>query len=172
MSASNVKIGNFNRHLIKQSLRSKKGKKVLVAGLMLTSMVDMFSLLVIFLLQSFSNSPQVIEIKKGITLPAALSAGITVDAPVLAVSATEVVLDQKKIGVTSEVLRDPAEMIRILQELRGRWVQAHPTEKFVGEIHLQADRLLSAPLISEFMSILNSQSYTSIQLAVVAGGGS
>lgn len=166
-----LRVGTFNRHFVARKHKKKNYKKIIVASLTLTSMVDMFSLLVIFLLQSFSNSPEVMALSKGISLPAAVTAGASIDAPVLSISANEVVLDQKLVGEPAKVLGAPQPLLTRLQDLRGTWQAAHPTEKFTGDIHLQADRELPSTLVSQFISILISQGYSSVRLAVASGSG-
>ncbi len=142
----------------------------MVAGLMLTSMVDMFSLLVIFLLQSFSNSPEVMALSKNLVLPAAISAAAPVDAPVLTLSKSEVLLDQKILGAHRTVADHPEALIKQLEQLKQTWAKAHPGAAFSGEVHLQADRDLSSAFVSRFVNILNSQGYSNVHLAVVSGG--
>ena len=169
IGSSALGMGRFQKHLLNSSCRKQKLKRTLVAGLMLTSMVDMFSLLVIFLLQSFSNSPQVMNLNKGVTLPVALSGSISKDAPVLSLSADEITLDNKVLGSTHSILESPQVLLTELQGIQKIWLQNHQNEKFDGEINLQADKNLSAPLVSEVMGILISQGFSSIQLAVVTG---
>ncbi len=159
----------FNRHLVARAFRAKSRKKMVIAGLMLTSMVDMFSLLVIFLLQSFSTSPELVVVAKNVQLPAAHSGREIKDAPVLAISEAGVYLDQKFVGVTADLLLDPAPLMDKLEQLRTLWQKTHPNQKFSGEINLQADRDIAASTVSRFMGMLPSQAYGSIQLAVVAG---
>ncbi len=171
LGTASLRIGNFNKHLLDSSKRKLKLKRTMVAGLMLTSMVDMFSLLVIFLLQSFSNNPQVVTLNKGLILPIALSGSMTSDAPVLSLTSEEVTLDSKVVGSTNKVLSAPQDLLKQLQDLRTTWSKNHINEKFAGEIHLQADKNLPAPLVSELIGILTSQGYASVQLTVVSGGG-
>ncbi len=138
---------------------------------MLTSMVDMFSLLVIFLLQSFSNSPEVMALTKGITLPVAVSAAAPIDAPLLTLTADQVLVDQKPVGTTKEILEQPAKLLKPLGELQKQWKTTHTQGDFKGEIHLQADKSLSSVLVSRIINIVNAQGYSSVHLAVVSGGG-
>ena len=137
---------------------------------MLTSMVDMFSLLVIFLLQSFSNSPEVMALTKGINLPVAVSASAPIDAPLLTLTTDHVLIDQKPVGTAKEVLEEPAKLLKPLQELQKQWKAAHSQTEFKGDIHLQADRGIPSTLVSRIINIVNAQGYTSVHLAVVSGG--
>ncbi|MEK6705724.1 MAG: biopolymer transporter ExbD [Bdellovibrionota bacterium] len=162
--------GTFNRHLVARAHRKSTRRKMLLVGLTLTSMVDMFSLLVIFLLQTFSTSPDLLIIAKGVTLPTAITGREIKDAPALSISTAGVFLDQKLVGKTNSLLKDPTPLMERLADLRSLWQKSHPKEKFRGEINLQADRELPSTIVSQFMAILPSQSYGSIQLAVVPGG--
>ena len=157
----------FSRHLIARRHARSRTKRNLVAGLMLTSMVDMFSLLVIFLLQSFSNSPEVMALAKDVRLPTALSASAAIDAPVLTMSQAQLLLDQRALGTAREVVQDPARLAKPLAELRARWQKSHPDAEFRGEINLQADTGLPSTLVSRVMNVLNGNGYTAVHLAVV-----
>lgn len=163
--------GTFAKHLVARERKKKTRKRVLLSALSLTSMVDMFSLLVIFLLQTFSSSPEIMAIAKGVELPTAGSGLELKDAPVLALSAEGVFLDQKWVGKTDELLRDPEPLMEKLADQRNLWAASHPNEAFHGQISLQADRELSSVIVSQFMALLPSQHFGSIQLAVVGKGG-
>ena len=164
-------IGAFERHLASRARGQARRKRNVVAGLMLTSMVDMFSLLVIFLLQTFSTSPELMTITKGVTLPTASSAQSFRDAPVLSISMDGVYLDQKWIGKPADVLADPSPFSARLSQLKELWTKAHPGAGFAGRITLQADRDLPSPIVAGIMGLLPSLAYSTVQLAVVSGGG-
>jgi biopolymer transport protein ExbD len=138
---------------------------------MLTSMVDMFSLLVIFLLQNFSASPELAVVAKGVTLPISATSRELKDAPVLAISRAGIFLDQKFIGSAEELLDRPEPLMKRLSQLREIWQRSHPQQEFPGEISLQADQSVSSAVVSRFMGMLPSQAFGSIQLAVVGAGG-
>lgn len=161
----------FAKRLLARRHQHKKTRRVIVAGLMLTSMVDMFSLLVIFLLQSFSNSPEVMAMTKGLTLPAAVSAAAPIDAPLLTVTLdTEILVDNKSMGKMQDVLAKPEALVKSLTEMKEAWQERHKNETFKGDIHVQADTKLGSALISQLIGIVNSLGYASVHLAVVNGG--
>ena len=166
-----LNAGLFARHLLQARKRKSRARRALVAGLMLTSMVDMFSLLVIFLLQNFSTSPEMMAVSKAVKLPAAMSASATIDAPVLTVTTDEILLDQKTIGTSASVLSDPRALFAKLDDLKKSWLATHKGEAFKGDIHLQADKELASTKVAHVVSLLNSQGYASVHLAVVSGGG-
>lgn len=169
IGVQSLQLPRFENQLISRDKRKLKMKKVLVAGLMLTSMVDMFSLLVIFLLQSFSNSPEIVSPIKDMQLPSAMTAISSQDAPVVAVSNKEVYLDQKTYGAPTDLMKQPDVFLTELQHIRDGWVKSHPKEKFRGEILLQADQTMPSILVSQVINLLMSQGYGTIQLAVITG---
>lgn len=167
--ANTLKPGVFEHHLVGRG-KSRRGKRGMLSALMLTPMVDMFSLLVIFLLQAFSTSPELLVMMKGVTLPNAITGKEIKDAPVIAVAPTGIYLDQKEVGATEAVLKDPTELLKRLHDLRKLWLKGHAGEAFPGEITLQAHKEIPSTTISQLMAILPSAHYGSIQLAVIAGG--
>ncbi len=169
IAAVNFGPGTFVKHLVARAHRKAARRKGLIAGLMLTSMVDMFSLLVIFLLQTFSASPEIM-VSNGVMLPDSSTSKEILDAPVLALSAAGIYLDQKFVGLTDSLLEDPSPLMKMLQQQKKLWITTHPTQDFKGEINLQADKSLSSALVAKFMGMLPSQQYGSIRLAVVSGG--
>ena len=161
----------FERHLIFRRQKKHFKVKALLAALMLTSMVDMFSMLVCFMLQTFSSNPEIL-VTKGIELPASMTSSMVKEAPLVSVSNNGIYVDQKRIGTPKEVLRKPGLLTRPLRNIRRSWAKNNEGKAFPGEINLQADRSLSSALISQIMSILTAQHYGQIQLAVISGGHS
>jgi biopolymer transport protein ExbD len=171
IKAQNLGDRSFSRHLVARQFMKSKRKRMMIMGLMLTSMVDMFSLLVIFLLQTFSASPELSVVAKGVTLPQSITSREMKDAPVLAISSAGIYLDQKFIGLTEDLLDQPEPLMNRLSELRELWQKSHPKENFPGEITVQADQGISSAVVSRFMGMLPSQAFGSIQLAVIGAGG-
>jgi biopolymer transport protein ExbD len=147
--ANTLKPGVFEHHLVGRG-KGRSGKRNMLSGLMLTPMVDMFSLLVIFLLQAFSTSPELLILVKGVTLPSASTGKEIKDAPVLAIAPNGVFLDQKDMGSAEAVLKDPTALLKKLGELRKLWMKGNPGGAFPGEITLQAHREIPSPKFTQF----------------------
>ncbi len=77
--------------------RQKSGRKV-VAMLSLTAMVDMFTVLTVFLLQNYNTTGQVIHIPKEVTLPKASEVKELSPARVVTISSKDLLIDDKKIS--------------------------------------------------------------------------
>jgi biopolymer transport protein ExbD len=86
----------------------------LVALLSLTAMVDMFTVLVVFLLQNYNTTGQVLYIPKEVQLPKASSTKELKPAHVITVSEKEVLLDSVSVATFTEVKEQKDWMIRSL----------------------------------------------------------
>ena len=159
----------FEEHLSIREGKKSKIKKAIFVSLSLTSMVDVFSMLVVFLLQTFSSTPEIL-VTKGVSLPEALTTSVVMEAPVLSISKTDLYLDQKAVGKLSDVLAKPVLLIKQLRAMKKNFAKNHPGKAYAGEINLQADEAVPSVIISQIMSHLNSQNYHSIHLAVMSGG--
>lgn len=165
MSFGTVSVNHdlFAHHLHARAKRKKVAKKTLAMGLMLTPMVDMFSLLVIFLLQFFSSSPDML-ITQGVVLPKAVSGLEVQQVPVVSLTLTEVYLERKKLATIDEVIKSPGILGEALAAVRKDWMKVHKNEKFLGQVNLEAHEEIKSTIISQFMAILAAQHYGSIQL--------
>jgi biopolymer transport protein ExbD len=167
LNHSLVAADGFERHLINRKRKKGWGRKAMMFALMLTSMVDMFSMLVVFLLQTFSSSPEIL-ITKGVTLPNSMTSAIVKEAPVLALSKDgNLYLDQVLVGVTKKVAKKPNILMNKLNSIKKNWAKSHAGQPFPGEINLQADKEIPSTLVSDIMGIVTSGQFQSIQLAVI-----
>ena len=91
------------RHRYHNILKRRKGRRGVVALLSLTAMVDMFTVLVIFLLQNFSSEQQMLILHKDIKLPQAQSTKDLKPAFVVVVTNKEILLDKDVIVTFDEV---------------------------------------------------------------------
>src|SRR5438132_13383427 len=75
------------------------------ASLMLTSLVDMFTIIVIFLLMNFSANGEVLYMSKDIKLPDAYHGAMLERAPVISVSGEAVTFDGRQVASTDELVK-------------------------------------------------------------------
>src|SRR3954470_17401936 len=85
--------------------KSSMGRRSVYAGLFLTSMVDMFAILVIFLLQSFSSEGDLIILPPGLELPKAKNVGTLERAGSLVIARDKITFEGKLIAMTDDVLK-------------------------------------------------------------------
>lgn len=91
------------RHRYHNILSKKKGKRDVTALLSLTAMVDMFTVLVIFLLQNYNTTGEILYIPKEVVLPKASAVRELKPAHVVTISAKEILLDKDVVATFEDV---------------------------------------------------------------------
>ncbi|KHD89926.1 MAG: adventurous gliding motility protein S [Bdellovibrio sp. ArHS] len=91
------------RHRYHNILSKRKGKRDVTALLSLTAMVDMFTVLVIFLLQNYNATGEILYIPKEVVLPKASSVRELKPAHVVTISNKEILLDKDTVATFEEV---------------------------------------------------------------------
>lgn len=91
------------RHRYHNILSKRKGKRDVTALLSLTAMVDMFTVLVIFLLQNYNATGEILYIPKEVVLPKASSVRELKPAHVVTISNKEILLDKDVVATFDDV---------------------------------------------------------------------
>ena len=152
-----------------------RGKKSGYAELMLTSLVDMFTIIVIFLLQNFSASGDILYMSKDIKLPFAVHGVELERAPAIAVSADAVTLDGKQVAATDDlskgdVLNVPELEDALREEKRKfEFINANnPDKPFRGLVNVQADKKIPFKVIKKVMFACNQSGFGNITFAAMS----
>lgn len=147
------------------------GEREMNVDLPLTSMIDMFSMLVIFLLLNFSSTGEAFFVNKNLKMPEAENAQPLESLPLISISKTSVTLDAKIMENDSAPisLRDPnmpglVAALQRLKHLQGNLRQAGLKPK--TQINIQADEQIPVYYIKRVMTILISEGFTGINFAV------
>ena len=124
------------------------GRRSTNVDLNVVPMVDMMMMLVIFLLQQFSATGEVLYMTKDIKLPDARHGQMIEVAPVIAISVSQVVVSGLKAADVVDVVRDPSQIIApVVEKLRDekkRYDFIHQKDRdreknWKGEVNVQAD---------------------------------
>ncbi|NJK89128.1 MAG: biopolymer transporter ExbD [Myxococcales bacterium] len=157
-----------------RAMTGGKGKKNSVADLLLTPLIDMFVILVVFLIMNFSATGELVNITKDITLPAAKVDRQLERAPIIQVSANTVVVEGFRVGDSKDLLEDPDLRIPALtdklQEMRKLDETMHPGQPFKGNIIISADRDIDFKLVRKVMFASADAGYTNVNYAVLQAG--
>ena len=144
-------------------------------------MVDMFVILLVFLLKSYSTSPVTINASKDLTLPASTSTKDPIDALKLVVSKTGIFVDDKKIVDIAEgkltakdIDAGDNNFIKALYEALDEQAKKskniakqNETVEFDGKVVMQADRNLSYLLLRKVMYTSMLAGYSDVKIAVM-----
>ncbi len=151
------------------------GKKATNAELNVIPMVDMMTILVLFLLQQFSSTGEVLYMQKDIKLPDAQHGQMIEIAPVIAVSAEQVVVTGVKVADIPDLDKDsgylniPALEERLRDE-KKRWEFIHksdPTAKWDGMVNIQADKAVPFRIVKRVMYSCGVAGYFNVNFAAV-----
>jgi biopolymer transport protein ExbD len=157
-----------------KSVQKKSGRSVDVA-LNLTPMIDMFVVLTIFLLMTFSTSGEILFIQKDIELPSATQTEELEQAPVITIGSGQVVIEGVSVGRMDDIAEDENFEIPDLSEkmtnLKKNFQQLHPNQQFAGKIIIQGDKGVPFRVLKKVMFTCTSVGYTSINFAVLPTGG-
>jgi biopolymer transport protein ExbD len=121
------------------------------ASLSLTSMIDFLVVTVVFLLMTFSASGET-PVARGLNLPKAENTLDMIDAPVVAVVGSQILVDGAAAGNSRSVeesdrLQRIDELFNILKAKRELWKQTHPNKDFPGVVLLEIDQNIKAVVV-------------------------
>ncbi|MEQ1564534.1 MAG: biopolymer transporter ExbD [Myxococcota bacterium] len=155
------------------------GKKSGFIELNLTAMVDMFTVIVIFLLQSFSGEGEV-SVHKNLTLPDSEKAKpLSERGPIVVVMRGEVLLDGEVVAsleddqaaepgipaLTEKLVAVKSANDKIEEELRRR-DPTRPVKPFDGNLIVQADEETDFKLVRRAIFSANEAGWVHLQFAV------
>lgn len=151
-------------------------KKNAVADLLLTPLIDMFVILVVFLIMNFSATGELVTISKDIQLPKARVTSQLTRAPIIQISAQTVAIEGFRVGDSDEIMKDPdlriPSLTEKLQEMRKVDEMMHPGQKFEGRIIINCDRDVDFKLVRKVMFASADAGYANFNYAVLQSGGS
>ena len=147
----------------------------------ITSMVDMFVILLVFLLKTYSTSPVNITPKEGMQMPESTATADPVDVVKLMVSQDGVFVEDKKVmelekgrvPASFADANDPSFLKSLYEALDERAKMAQSISKvnddfeFDGKVLMQADRDLPYELLQKIMYTSMMAGYADVKLAVV-----
>ncbi len=160
---------------MKQSLRAKRMAKHhrrlnQVPKLNLVSLMDIFTILVFFLLVN-SGDVEVLQADKSIKLPASVSEKVPENNLLVVVSATDVLVGGRSVGKISELLESTGDKFVPLEtELKYQAEKAGPIkaeDQITGRpVTIMADQKLPYTLLKKIMATCAAAEYRAISLAV------
>jgi biopolymer transport protein ExbD len=146
------------------------GGRSVNAGLSLTSMIDFLVVTVVFLLMTFSASAET-PAAKGVNIPTAANATDMIDAPIVAISGSQLLVDGTPAGNTREIesgkqVRRIDELFNMLKGKRDRWKQLFPNKEFPGVVVLQVDQDVSAVVVKSTFQTAAFAGYPNVSFMV------
>jgi len=155
------------------------GKKSTYADLLITPLVDMFVIIVLFLIANFSATGEVLMMTKDIQLPEAFNVTEIEMAPVVMVSNTDIIVSGNAIGRVDDLTRD--EYLNIpaleekLREMKKNYEDLHALAKdtegsFKGDVNIQANKDVQFKVIKRILYSCATAGYSNLNFAVLQKG--
>ncbi len=145
-------------------------------GLNITSLMDMFTILLVFLLKNFAAEGNILTNAENLVLPYSVSQASPKEVSV-SMNATSdwVIIDDEPIVPTAQVRRsDEAEIQRVREKLdkcmaqEESMVRVGALTRVRGEIIMQMDKNIDFDVVYKLMASCGSAGYTKIRLAVMS----
>ncbi len=146
------------------------GKRNTNANLSLTSMIDFLIVVVVFLLMTFSASGETPP-AKGLHLPQAENTLDMIDAPMVSINGSQILVDGSPAGNTHAIedakrLQRIDELFNILKGKREVWKQLHPGKDFPGVVVLQVDQDVPAVVVKSTFQTAAFAGYPNVSFMV------
>lgn len=132
--------------------------------------IDFLLCIVCFLLASFSASGE-LPMDKNVKLPKAQNVIDMTDAPIVAITGTQILVDGAAAGSTRTIeeanrLARVDELFNILKNKRELWKQVNPGKEFPGVALLQVDRRVQALVVKSVFQTAAMAGFPSISFEV------
>lgn len=136
----------------------------------LVSLIDMFTILVIFLLMNFSATGEIFFIQKDVKLPIAKHARQITSAPLISITTTGVTLETEKVGDNPINVQESDQKLpklaAALRQIKAQQELERPGQPFKGQINIQADENVPLIYIKRVMQTCVAEGWGGINFAV------
>jgi biopolymer transport protein ExbD len=156
------------------------GKKSIYADLLITPLVDMFVIIVLFLIANFSATGEVLMMTKDIELPEAVNVQEVQMVPVVMVSKDQVMVSGAVVARVEDLARDEylniPQLEEKLREMKKQYEDLHAMAKddangFKGDVNIQGHKDVPFKVIKRVMFSCTTAGYNNINFAVMTLGG-
>jgi biopolymer transport protein ExbD len=156
------------------------GGRAVNAELPLIPFIDFLLCIVLFLLASFSATGE-LPVDKNVKLPSAQNVMDMVEAPMVAITGTQILVDGIPAGSTRAIeeanrLQRIDELFTVLKSKREMWKQINPGKPFMGVAVLQVDKRVPALVVKSVFQTAAFAGYPNISFMTKRlageGGGS
>jgi biopolymer transport protein ExbD len=159
----------YDLHGLREYKLEKK-KKSQVMDLNLTPFIDLFSVLVIFLILNYSATGEVFFISKNLTLPATEHSHPLESKPLITITDRAVLFDAQEVGTNTVHIEEQdqlnmPQLRRALQQAKAFQQTLRPNQEFKGEVNIQADQGISIVYIKRVMNTLITEGWSGINFA-------
>lgn len=161
----------------------KKAKKDNGFALQLTAMVDMFTIMIVFLLKSYDTSTLEVKNVDNLKLPASVTSTMPEEALLMLVSQKAIFLNDIKVAEIKDgkimakyISSNDEDYIKpLFDELNAEAkkieeiTKRNPSVKFEGKVFMQADKELNYSVLRKVLYTATMAGYGDLRLAAIDG---
>lgn len=148
---------------------ARRARRSTSSDLNLTSMMDIFTILVFFLMVN-SGNVEVLPNPKSLKLPESSIVANANDTLTLMVTRNEIVVNGREVMTLAELAKGPSVLPKLKAELENiplsPATEAQPASR--GEVNIMADRNTSFALVKKVMATCSEARFSKISLAVIS----
>jgi biopolymer transport protein ExbD len=151
-------------------------------ALQITSMIDMFTIILVFLLKSYASSSVEIAVNQNVRLPSSTASGAPVEALKLIVSTKGIFVDDKLVAAVEngqvdksvldskdeKFIRPLYDALKVQADKSKAIAKENTDVNFEGKVIFQADQGLDYRLLKKVMYTSSFAGYTDFKFAVVS----
>ena len=146
------------------------GQRAVNAELPLIPFIDFLLCIVLFLLASFSATGE-LPVDKNVKLPSAQNVMDMVEAPMVAITGAQILVDGIPAGNTRAIeeanrLQRVDELFNVLKSKRELWKQINPGKTFPGVCVLQVDKRVTALVVKSVFQTAAYAGYPNVSFMV------
>lgn len=135
-------------------------KRPIAADLLLTALIDAFSILVIFLLMNFSSTGEILFMTKGTELPKSAQSDMLERNPV-------VKIDENQIFLENKLVAGGDALFQALLEMKKKFAEERPNEESPQIVTVQADRRIKYQFLNQVVVACAQAGFSDIRFAVL-----
>ncbi len=158
------------------SRKRRSRNRLVVATLSLTALMDVFTIILLFLLKSYSAEGDIMSIDSKLILPVSTATEITRSSLLLQVTPEDIIVEGEKIISVKEATAGKEMLVKPLYEKlneiakRTEFIaKSNKALNFTGLIVIQGDKRISFRLLEKVMYTSGQAGYNGISLAVTKG---
>jgi biopolymer transport protein ExbD len=153
-------------------------KKKAEGGLIITSLIDVFTILVVFLLKNFSAEGSLVSNAENLTLPYSTSTKDVKEVNLqLAITSDMILVDDQPVVPTEDVKNIPnedpdpqclklKESLEAKHQMEEEMVKMGALNKFEGKVVIQIDKNIPFDWVYKVINTASKVGYTNIKLAI------
>ncbi|VAV83615.1 hypothetical protein MNBD_DELTA01-2126 [hydrothermal vent metagenome] len=155
------------------SSKRRRRNRVVVATLSLTALMDVFTIILLFLLKSYSAEGDIMSIDSKLVLPVSTATEVTRTSLLLQVTPDDIIVEGEKVISVKEASAGKGMLVEPLYEKlnaiakRTEYIaKSNKALNFTGLIVIQGDKRIPFRLLEKVMYTSGQAGYNGISLAV------